>query len=76
MRNALLGLVTAFTLLAPASFAAACGAAKPDALDPVAVMPDFYKVLIDTDAIRVVDVNMPAGSKALSHSHAVARPHH
>jgi hypothetical protein len=68
MRNVFLGLLTG-ALLAPASFAAGCGAAKPDALDPVAVMPDFYKVLIDTDSIRVVDVNMPAGSKALSHSH-------
>jgi len=70
MRNALLGLLTASALLAPASlYAAGCGTTKPDAKDAAAVSPDFYKVLIDNDQIRILDVNLPAGAKEPAHSH-------
>ncbi len=70
MRNVLFGLLTASFLLAPASlYAAGCGAVQPDAKDAVAVSPDFYKVLIDNDQIRVLDVNMPPGATEPEHSH-------
>ena len=54
----------------PASLSAAgCGATQPDAKDAAAVSPDFYKVLIDNDQIRILDVNLPAGAKEPAHSH-------
>jgi hypothetical protein len=56
-------------LLAPVGLhAAACGVAKPDARDAVAAAPDTHKVLIDNDTIRILDVNLPAGSKEPAHS--------
>ena len=61
--------VTTCTLLGPSGLrAAGCGAAKPDARDAVAIAPDTHKVLIDHDAIRILDVNLPAGSKEPAHS--------
>ena len=57
------------SLLVPAVLhAAACGLARPDARDVVAVAPDTHKVLIDNDAIRILDVNLPAGTKQRAHS--------
>jgi hypothetical protein len=64
-----LRLFLAFALLAPFGLhAAACGVAKPDARDAVAVAPDTHKVLIDNDSIRILDVNLPPGSKEPAHS--------
>src|ERR1700737_5295332 len=61
--------VATCTLLGPSGLrAAACGAAKPDTRDAVAVVPDTHKVLIDNDTIRILDVNLPAGSKEPAHS--------
>jgi hypothetical protein len=58
-------------MFAPASlYAAGCGAARPDARDAVALMPNFYKVIIDNETIRVIDVNLPPGAKEQVHSHA------
>jgi hypothetical protein len=57
-------------LVAPAGlYAAGCGATKPDALDAVEIAPDTHKVLIDNDAIRILDVRLPAGAKEPEHSH-------
>ena len=64
MRNALLGLIVASALTAPASlYAAVCGAAKPDAQDAVAVSPDIYKVLIDNETIRILDTRNGTGGR-------------
>jgi hypothetical protein len=57
------------SLFGPSGFrAAVCGAAKPDAQDAVAMAPDTHKTLIDNDSIRILDVNLPAGSKEPAHS--------
>src|SRR5882757_9207323 len=70
MKNVLFNLLTASILIAPASlYAAGCGAIQLDAKDAVAVSPSFYKVLIDNDQIRILDVNLPAGAKEPAHSH-------
>ena len=70
MRTVFLGLLTSGALLAPISlYAAGCGAKTPDANDAVALMPEFYKAIIDNDQIRIVDVNIPAGAKEKEHSH-------
>jgi hypothetical protein len=66
-----LRLFLACALLAPAGLhAAACGLARPDARDAVAAAPDTHKVLIDNDTIRILDVNLPAGSKEPAYSRA------
>ncbi len=70
MRNVLFGCLTASILIAPASlYGAGCGAVQPDAKDAVAVSPDFYKILIDNDQIRILDVHLPPGAKEPEHSH-------
>lgn len=57
-------LFLACALLAPAALSAAvCGEAKPDASDAVAVAPDTHKVLIENNKVRILDVNVPPGSK-------------
>jgi hypothetical protein len=70
MNEALRFLIAACALIAPAGlYAAGCGATKPDALDAVAVAPDTYKVLLENETIRILDVNLPAGAKEPAHSH-------
>ncbi len=39
------------------------------AQDPVKVAGDMYKVIVDNDSIRVLDVNIAAGAKTAIHSH-------
>jgi len=63
--------IAVLALAAPAGLyaAAACGTAKPDALDAAAVAPDTHKVVIDNDSIRILDVSLAAGTKEPAHSH-------
>lgn len=64
-------LMAAFVLTVPAGlYAAACGTVVPDARDAVALAPATHKVLIDNEMIRVLDVNLPAHSKAVPMAHA------
>jgi len=61
--------LAACALLVPVGLrAAACGAAMPDARDALAIAPDTHKVVIDNDMIRILDVNLPPGSKQPAHS--------
>jgi hypothetical protein len=60
MKNALLGLFTAFTLLAPASFAATCGNATPPGR--FGATEKYSSILIDNDSIRITDFHPSAGS--------------
>jgi hypothetical protein len=70
MIRSLAVFVATCTLQGPAGLlAAACGAIQPDARDAVAVAPATHKVLIENDTIRILDVNLPAGSKESAHSH-------
>ncbi len=39
------------------------------ARDPVKVAGDMYKVIVENDSARVLDVNIPAGAKTAMHSH-------
>lgn len=39
------------------------------AQDPVKVAPEFYKVLLENDRIRVLDIHMPSGGRSPMHSH-------
>ena len=39
------------------------------AQDPVQMHPDFFKVLLENDRVRVIDDLVPAGAKVGMHSH-------
>lgn len=39
------------------------------AQDPVKVAGDMYKVIVENDGLRVLDVSIPAGAKTAMHSH-------
>jgi hypothetical protein len=39
------------------------------AQDPVQAHPDFFKVLVENDRVRVIDDLVPAGAKVSMHSH-------
>ncbi len=39
------------------------------AQDAVKVAGDMYKVIVDNDGVRVLDMNIPAGAKTAMHSH-------
>jgi hypothetical protein len=40
------------------------------AQDPVKENPEFFKVLLENDRVRVIDDLVPAGAKVAMHSHA------
>jgi len=70
MIRSLAVFVATCTLPGPAALrAAGCGATQADARDAAAVAPATHKVLIENDTIRILDVNLPAGSKEPAHSH-------
>jgi hypothetical protein len=39
------------------------------AQDPVLAHPDFFKILLENDRVRVIDDLVPAGAKVSMHSH-------
>src|SRR5712692_4441806 len=41
----------------------------PKAQDPVKVAGDTYRVIVENDSVRVLDVNIAAGAKTAMHSH-------
>ena len=57
--------------LAAASGAYVLGAASssPSPQDPVKVSPDIYKVALDNDRVRVLDITLKPGAKSPMHSH-------
>lgn len=40
-----------------------------DYIDPVEVSPENYKVLLENDSVRVLEMVLPAGKKDETHSH-------
>lgn len=55
-------------LVAGGLLALTAGGAVP-AQDPVKAAPATHKVLLENEAVRVLDVRVPARAKALMHSH-------
>ena len=41
----------------------------PTERDPVKLAPDFYKVALENDRVRVLDIRMKPGDKSPEHSH-------
>ena len=46
-----------------------CAGSDGIAQDPVLAHPDFFKVLLENDRVRVIDDLVPAGAKVAMHSH-------
>jgi quercetin dioxygenase-like cupin family protein len=51
------------------TFVLAVGTKSALGQDPVKVAPDVYKVLLDNDRVRVLDVHVKPGQKTAMHSH-------
>lgn len=47
----------------------ACVVKSGFAQDPVKLKPDTYKVILNNDKVRVLDIRLKAGDKSPMHSH-------
>jgi quercetin dioxygenase-like cupin family protein len=56
-------------LVSAVLFSASLLAQPARAQDPVKLDPKFYKVLLDNDRVRVLDVRLNPGEKSAQHSH-------
>ena len=57
-------------LLLPASLhAASCGVIKADSTDAVAAAPEHHKVILENDAVRVLEARVPLHSHEPPHTH-------
>ena len=69
MRNMLVSLAACGVIAAVAG-AYELGRTSADPFqDPVKVSPDLYKVILDNDRIRVLDITLKPGEKSPMHSH-------
>jgi quercetin dioxygenase-like cupin family protein len=57
------------SLLTTAAFAVSSGVAASQDLDPVKISPQYYKVLLDNDQVRVLEYRLKPGAKEAMHSH-------
>jgi hypothetical protein len=66
-----LGAMALAALLHPAALNAAtgCGVIKPDLSDAVAAAPDHHKVILENDAVRVLEARVPLHSYEPPHMH-------
>jgi hypothetical protein len=66
-----LGAMALTALLLPAALDAAtgCGVIKPDLSDAVAAAPDHHKVILENDAVRVLEARVPLHSYEPPHTH-------
>ena len=65
-----LGAAAVFALLLPASLrAAGCGQITPDSTDAVRATPSHHKVILENDAVRVLEATVPLHSSEPPHTH-------
>jgi hypothetical protein len=64
-----LGAAAVFTLLPAGLQAAGCGTVRPDATDAVAAAPRNHKVILENDAVRVLEATVPLHSREVPHTH-------
>jgi hypothetical protein len=63
-------LVIAGTVLLPAGLRAeGCRNIKPDATDAVTAAPQNHKVILENDAVRVLEATVPLNSREVPHTH-------
>ncbi len=66
----LFGAATVFALYMPADLnAAGCGQIKPDATDAVAAAPGNHKVILENDAVRILEATVPLHTREVPHTH-------
>jgi len=64
------GSAAVLALLLPASLpAAGCGKIKLDSTEAVIAAPDHHKVVLENDAVRVLEATVPLHSKEPPHTH-------
>jgi hypothetical protein len=64
------GAGAALALLLPAGLqAAGCGQIKPNATDAMAAAPGQHKVILENDAVRVLEATIPLHGKEPPHTH-------
>ncbi|MGD0133283.1 MAG: hypothetical protein ABSE57_14635, partial [Bryobacteraceae bacterium] len=70
-RSCVLYSLTFVTLLLPGGLRAAsgCGVIKPDSTDAVAAAPEHHKVILENDAVRVLEARVPLPSHEPPHTH-------
>ena len=64
-----LAAAAVFVFLLPRSHAAGCRDFKPDATDAVAAAPGNHKVILENDAVRVLEATVPVHSVEVPHTH-------
>jgi len=71
IRAKLCVLGTAAALLLPACLQAAAGCSQmtPDATDAVTAAPQNHKVILENDAVRVLEATVPLHSREVPHTH-------
>lgn len=57
------------SLITTVAFAVSSGISASQDLDPVKVSPQYYKVLLDNDQVRVLEYRLKPGEKERMHSH-------
>src|SRR5260370_3815292 len=65
----LFGTVAVFGLFLPTDLSASCGQIKPDATDAVVAGPENHKVVLENDAVRILEATVPMHSKEVPHTH-------
>jgi len=61
--------VAMFSLLPADANAAGCGQIKPDATDAVIAASHNHKVILENDAIRILEATVPLHSREVPHTH-------
>src|SRR5215471_4249480 len=61
--------VAVFSLLPADANAAGCGQIKPDATDAVIAASHNHKVILENDAVRVLEATVPLHSREVPHTH-------
>jgi hypothetical protein len=65
-----LGAAAVLALLLPGELnAAGCGQIKVDATDAVVAAPENHKVILENDAVRILEAAVPIHSKEVPHTH-------
>src|SRR5215831_8543912 len=59
----------AVSLFVPNALHGACSQLKPDSTDAVAAAPDHHKVILENDAVRVLEATVPLHAKEPPHTH-------
>jgi len=63
------GAAALLRLAVPGNLQAACGQIKPDATDALVAAAHNHKVLLENDAVRVIEATVPIHTREVPHTH-------